>query len=124
MNINPGKQSFGAWLTELREMNELGTQDDLALRIGVSRVQLGRWENDVNRPRQTKFQAIADAYHVDIKEVERRASDEIVDPNALSDWSMAIARRLERNTAQWSNAAKANLERLIDVGIAAHRIAQ
>ena len=110
-------REFGEWMTMMRHKAGAGTQEEAAELIGVSRLQLVRWEKGVNLPSSKQFQRIADAYFVDAAEVARRAGQQIESQMKLSDRTLSLACRIERRAADLPGPQWAALERLIEAAM-------
>lgn len=118
MKQRPQPREFGQWLAGLREEAGL-TQEDAALRIGISRPQLARWETGRSTPTIESMDAIAAAFGIDQSIVLKNLGYEIENWGSLSSWSLSPAKRIERRAVSMTPERKRALERAIDSMLAA-----
>jgi len=87
---NEGKE-FARWFTSLRE--DIGSQDEAAEKIGVSRITLARWEGGKYLPSAKHIPLIAKVFAVSDEEVARRAG--VILESKVSERSLSLARLIE-----------------------------
>lgn len=100
---------FGVYVNYMREVAGL-TQEEAATRAGLTRVQWSRIENGHDLPKKTNISAIADAIHVDVAGLYRRAGYAVPDGLGLFDM-----RRAKRDLAVSLMESVSMAEFLIDM---------
>lgn len=114
---NTRARDFGAWLADLREKAGAGTQESAAMRIGISRAQLARWETGTSMPDISRIGAISSAYNVSVEEVLSRMGTEV--SGTYSPWALSLARRLDQRVQHLPTGRRKALEQAIDAMISA-----
>ncbi len=112
------RQEFGGWLASMRERQGI-TQQQMADRVGITRVQLARWEAGASLPRREVIPAISQAYGADLAETYERAGYAPGSRTDLGPWAEAVARRIERRASVLAPERRRALERAIDSLLAA-----
>jgi transcriptional regulator with XRE-family HTH domain len=106
------RRESGRYLAGLRDRSGL-TQHEAAERIGISRVQLARWEAGTSRPEWERLDSIADAFLVDVKEIRARCGY-LKEEDRLSPWAVSLAHRIERRALHLKAPQRKALEKTID----------
>lgn len=68
------KQTLGEKLSQLRRENGY-TQDDIALKLGITPQAISKWENDLSCPDIMLLPALAKLYHISIDEMLIRSEE-------------------------------------------------
>lgn len=112
MALNAEKRAeLGHYLTSLRDAVGI-SQEVAGERVGVSRVQIARWEGGKSVPDWDKLADIANAYQSSLQELRARYG--LDTQTDLSAWALSLAHRIERRTNNLSKEQRIRVEKTID----------